>query len=443
MEVRFNGTAPRETISFQLFGGENRPEFKSNRLFNDPSSSIAGFADREEFFPGVTLHSSFIYLNQPSTNLGFTAERFKNDYVADIGIFTHPLTDKFTVEAEYGKSSDDNGYRGLVEYRPYWGRVMLSFKQLGENYINPATFFLLRNYRETNFITEYQPNKKLGFNFDYELSQFGDNPVAGNPASDVHSFTVNSVYQKSDTTNYVTSINVIKTFSDVSPQEYEKANFIYQHFYRQNNDQFYAELFGQHSNQDYASEFTSKFGGGVDTRYTKNFSRVLQLYLQNELQMNQVRTSLITASSSDYIETALTTGPTLSYILRNKTLSGGFFYNLNVQGSFDDTSNLFQPFVSFYYNPSQALSLGTRINYNQDFGKSLLLCTDARRTYLPFWISGSRYNSLDIHSIGPGHRYCFCRQQWRWRISIDRKIDSKFQISAQCQRTVTLKGWHI
>ena len=354
----------------QVFGGLNRPEFRSNNLFNDPSSDLLGIVGTKELFPNVSLRTSFLYLNQPTNNISFPGETYQNDYVADAGIFTHPLSEEITVEGEFGKSKDDNAYRGLVEYRPYWGRMLLSFKQIGENYVNPSTFFLLKNYRETNFITEYQPTKKLGFNFDYGLSQFGDDPGIGNSAIDVNSFTLNSIYQKSENTTYVSGINVIKTFSDTSPQEYEKADFIYQRFYRQNNDQFYAEFFGQHSKQNYASEFTSKAGGGVDTRYTKNFSRIFQMYLQNELQISQVHTNLIAATSPDYVETILTTGPALNYILRNKTLSGGFFYNLTVQGAFDDSSNLLQPFVSFYYNPSQALSVGTRVNYNQDFGNN-------------------------------------------------------------------------
>lgn len=100
-------------------------------------------------------------------------------------------------------------------------------------------------------------------------------------------------------------------------------------------------------------------------RYSKNFSPIFQLYLQNLLQMNRVKNTVFSdPEDSSYMETVFNLGPTLNYTPSNLAYTLGVFNNLTFRSVFEKVNNLIQPFASVYYNPSQALSLGLRTNFS-------------------------------------------------------------------------------
>lgn len=350
----------------QVFGGSSRPHLRTTDLFSDPSENFYGAAGTKEIFPNILIKSSLVYLDQPPTSLvpGLT---FKNDFVADLGFQARPFTDTLTFEGEYGRSSDDDAARILAEYAPFWGRILLGYRQIGKNYITPSSFFLLKNFREASFITDVKPTKKLGFTLNYQLSELGADPILLSEKTTSHRLQLNSLYQANEEKSYLTGISVTRSSSISTPQYTERGDFTYQRFFKKSLNQFYAQVFGQHSKNYFISQSMDRIGGGTDIRYTRNFSKILQMYLQSTFQMNRIKSTFSsTTTPPKYIETIASIGPTLNYVRSNKTLSAGFYENFSFRGSFGEFSHLLQPFLSAYYNLSQALSLGTRMNFNFD-----------------------------------------------------------------------------
>jgi hypothetical protein len=355
----------------QIFGGASRPQLRTTDLFNDPMQNFYGAAGTKEIFPNVWIKSSLVYLDQNATPSVINPTIYKDDFVADIGFQARPFTDKLNFEGEYGKSSDDSATRVLAEYTPFWGRILASHKDVGKNYITPSTFFLQKNYSETNFITDFKPTRKLGTTLNYQLTRLKGDATLLLDKTTVHRVQLNSLYQQNEEKSYLSGLSVTRANSASTPQSAERIDFTYQRFFTKTNNQFYAQFFGQHLKNYFFTESTEKFGGGTDLRYTKNFSRSFQIYLQNALQLNRVNSTFSNLGSSPkYIETIISLGPTVNFVDGKKTLSGGFYETLTFRDSFQQSSNVLQPFVTGYYNLSQALSLGTRFNLNIDFSSS-------------------------------------------------------------------------
>lgn len=355
----------------QIFGGAGRPQTRTTDLFSEPIQNFYGAAGTKKIFPNILLKSSLVYLDQNATPSVLNPTIYKDDFVADIGFQARPFTDTFNFEGEYGKSSDDSAARLLAEYTPFWGRILASYKDVGKNYITPSTFFLQKNYSETNFITDVKPTRKLGATLNYQLTHLKGDDTLSLEETKAHRVQLSSLYQKNEEKSYLSGLSITRSYSDSTPQSAERADFTYQRFFTKTNNQLYAQFFGQHLKNYFLSESTEKFGGGTDLRYTKNFSRSLQIYLQSALQLNQVNSTFSNfGSSPNYIETIASLGPTVNFVDNKKTLSGGFYDTLTFRDSFNQLSNVLQPFVTSYYNLSQALSLGARFNFNLDFSSN-------------------------------------------------------------------------
>ena len=275
----------------QIFGGAGRPQQRTTNLFSDPVQNFYGAAGTKQIFPNVWIKSSLVYLDQnvPPSILNPTV--YKDDFVADIGFQARPFTDTLNFEGEYGKSSNDSATRVLAEYTPFWGRVLASHKDVGKNYITPSTFFLQKNYSETNFITDVKPTRKLGTTLNYQLTRLKGDATIALEKTTVHRVQLNSLYQQNEEKSYLSGLSVTRSNSISTPQSAERADFTYQRFFTKTNNQLYAQFFGQHLKNYFLSELTENFGGGTDLRYTKNFSRTFQLSLQNALQLNRVNNS--------------------------------------------------------------------------------------------------------------------------------------------------------
>lgn len=378
VEVYKNGTQDE----LEIFGGLSRPRVRSDYIFNDPKDYLYGFSGAKEIWPNIVLKSSFVYLDQPTfatvptgiidpTQLFPQAafgQSFKNDFVADIGVEAHPISDEFTMEGEFGKSSDDYALRGLAEYSPFWGRLMLSYKQLGENYVQPANFFLQKNYRETNFITDYHVTRKLGLSFNYQLSQFGADKILLTSKTTVNRFSLSSQYQLDELTSYVSTGTFAKSESTIAPQDSERIDFTYQHNFKEKDEQIYTQVFQQYFKNGYFNQSTQRVGGGMNIRYDKRFSPNLDAGIQLALQMNDVKSTSVTPSSDlqNYIESTINWGPTINYNLDKKTFAAGLYENFSFKNAFTDLSHFVLPYASAYYNPNTAVSLGTRGSYNVD-----------------------------------------------------------------------------
>lgn len=363
------GSGMRDQIQF--FGGLSRPQIRTTQLFDGSENQLYGVAGTKELASDIYLKSSFVYLAQPQSLALFPGQTFQNEYVADLLLQARPFSDEFAFEGEYARSAEDNSFRALFEYSPFWGRTLVSFKQIGKNYVKPVRFSLIRNYREFNFINDVQTSKKMGLLFNYQWTNLGYDPIQQIQETTTHRFSVNSLYQKSEETSYLTGVEVGRTQSTVTPQNHEQLNLTYQYTNKQTRDQWFLLSFLRHSKNFFLTDYSERHGVGFDMRYTKNYSRIFQLYLQNLLQFNRVKnTGWADPSNAEYIETILNLGPTLNYTPGNKAFNVGIFNNLNFRSAFERTTNLLQPFASAYYNPSQALSLGLRINYSIDPGKS-------------------------------------------------------------------------
>lgn len=367
--VQLYGNQMRDQIQF--FGGLSKPQIRSNQLFNDGDNQLFGVAGTKEIFKNVSLRSSLVYLDQPSTFSLYPNDTFQNEFVGDLGFVARPFSDEFTFEGEFARSRNDNAYRALLEYTPFWGRVMLSMKQVGSNYVKPARFSQLRNFRDSNVITDIKVNRQWGVLFNYQLFQTGDDPIQLAQKSNTHRASVGTLYQKTEETSYITSFEVSHTSTAVTPQNYQQLSWTYQHLNQQTKDQWFVQWFARHAKNFFLQDYMKRLGGGVDTRYTKNYSSVFQMYLQNGLQINQVKNTFpIFANDPNYIETVINLGPTVNYSPGNKTYSVGILDNINFQNMFGKAINVIQPFASLYWNPSQALSLGSRLNYNVDFASN-------------------------------------------------------------------------
>lgn len=351
----------------QLFGGASRSNSRTNSLFNDPLQNFYGASGTKTIFPNVSVRSSLVYLDQSDAVSNFSNTTYKNDYVADVGIQARPFTDKFNFETEYAKSSDDHSIRGLLEYIPFWGRIMVSQKRVGKDYVNPASFYLQRNFNETNFITDVKPTKKMGFTLNYQLTQLKADASTGAEKTTVNRAQLTNLYQADEETSYLTGFSVNRSESLSSPQNTERLDVTYQRFFIKSRDQLYAQLFGQHSENHFLANTTERYGSGTDVRYTKNFSKKWQGYFQNTLQVNRVNNNFSNfGTPPKYFETIATIGPTVNFVDTKKTFSGGFYETFTFRDAFSQFSHLVQPFATAYYNLSQALSLGARLNFNLD-----------------------------------------------------------------------------
>lgn len=352
---------------FQVFGGANRPNIRTADLFSDPAQNLYGVAGTKNIFPNVSIKSSLVYLDQAGATSIFSPTPYESDFVGDIVLQARPFSDKINFEAEYAQSKDGNSTRILGEYLPFWGRVLASHKTVSKDYINPASFFLQRNFTESNFITDFKPTRKLGLTLNYQLNQFKEDPDFSLLKNTVHRVQLSSLYQVNEETSYLSGLSVSRSGTDDSSQDSERADFTYQRFFLKSQNQFFAQFFGQHLKNNFLGNSTERFGGGTDLRYTKNFSKTLQIYLQNNLQMNYVQSSFsIFSSSPNFVETVASIGPTINFTDRKKTISSGFFETLSFRDSFGQLSHLIQPFFTSYYNLNLALSLGARINLNMD-----------------------------------------------------------------------------
>lgn len=351
---------------FQVFGGSSRPRQRTNNLFSDPLENLFGAAVTKQIFPNVQLKTSFVYLDQPPKSSLFPLTTFTNDFVADIGFQARPFSDEWAFEGEYGRSRHDNAFRLLAEYAPFWGRVMASHRRIGSMYVNPTNFFIQKNYNQTDFVTDFRPTRKIGFTLNYQLNQVGENPILLSEKTTSHRFQLTNLYRESEEKSYLSSLSATRNYAVNTPQSSERADFTYQRFFSQSRNQLFAQFFGQHIKNSFLTQYTEKYGGGTDIRYTMNFSPLTQLYLQNTLQMNRVVSTFASSLNPKYVETIAGWGPTINYTDRKKTLSAGFFENFIFQNSFDQFNHLIQPFLTAYYNFSQALSFGSRMNYNWD-----------------------------------------------------------------------------
>lgn len=353
----------------QFFGGLSRPQVRSSKLFNDTENQLYGVAGSKELASNVMLRSSFVYLNQPKTLSLFPGQTFQNEYVADVTMTARPFSDQWTIEGEVAKSKDDQAFRGLLEFTPYWGRILLSHKRLGKDYVKPARFSLFKNYHESNFITDVQATRKLGLLLNYQLVQIGEDPVQLIQKTRTHRVSLNTLYQKNEETSYIPGFEISRTQAPTTPQSYEQISLTYQHNDKDTKDQWFVQSYGRHSKNNFDQFYTERLGGGLDLRYTKNYSKILQMYLQNSAQMYHVHNTFPSADTGpNYVETILSLGPTVNYTPGNKTYSAGIFDTLIFRDAFGQLINQIQPFLSAYYNPSQALSVGSRLNYSIDPG---------------------------------------------------------------------------
>ncbi|MEZ4846977.1 MAG: hypothetical protein R2877_08665 [Bdellovibrionota bacterium] len=76
----------------QFFGGLSRPQIRTNRLFNGTENQLYGVAGTKELARNISLRSSFVYLNQPSTFSLFPGQQYQNDFAADLGIQARPIS---------------------------------------------------------------------------------------------------------------------------------------------------------------------------------------------------------------------------------------------------------------------------------------------------------------------------------------------------------------
>ena len=341
----------------QVFGGRSRPRLRTNDLWNEPSEYFYGLTGASEVFPNITVKSSFVYLDQQNNT---SASGVQNDYVGDVEFQARPFSDRFNIEGEFGKSKDDFASRVLLEFTPYWGRVFSSFKMVGPKYVSPSNFFLQKNFNETNFITEVKPNRKHGLIFNYQLTQLKKDPVLVVESVDVHRIQVSSLYQKNEEISYLSNALASRSVSKSSPQENQRLDFTYQRIFLKTQNQLYAQVFGQHAKTALNMQSSDRWGGGLDIRGIKKYSRSLQLYIQHSLQYNRV------SGASDYSEFVSGIGPTLDYTNKKKVFSTGFYETIAFRDAFSQMSNVLSPFFSTYYNVNLALGFGARMNFNWD-----------------------------------------------------------------------------
>jgi hypothetical protein len=360
---------PKRRDQFQLFGGAARNLTRENYFFSQPKEYLYGVSGTKELWPNIIAQGSFIYLDQPEEAGTFFNPNPENDFVGDLTLIARPLNHDFTLEGEYARSSDGQAYRGLVEYAPYWGRILLSHRDISKNYITPTSFFLLQDLEETSVIADVYATDASTWNVNYQRSVFGSNDVNLDNTTTNHRITASNLYKLSKEKSIITGATSSFGNAQNSRQNQQRAFVTYQKLDQQTKDFLYAQAFLEHSYIDLSFQNVRRFGVGYDTRATLNRSRGFSYNLQHTFRVQQLRKEQTSADTNEInYEYSILLGPTVMWERGKHTASLGALNNLIFQDTFDNWSNLLQTFASYYYNANTALQVGVRSQYNVDPG---------------------------------------------------------------------------
>ncbi|MFO1463936.1 MAG: carboxypeptidase-like regulatory domain-containing protein [bacterium] len=370
----------------QVFGGWSRPPYGNNEFLEVTPQQLYGVGGRKELIPGIALVPSFSYLNQSSSPPQF-GQTFQNDFVGTLGVEANPLNSKWTVEAEYGRSKDDNAFRGLVEYRPFWGRILGTFRRVGTNYVTLAQGFLLKDFQEADFVLDAQPFRTIDLTFNYQFFQFG---LSSNPAiipSFNHAFFLSGRWRPNENNDYIGSFSVSRnTQSGLPSNGSELGIFSWQHFFAERRSNLFIQASGEHDFRGATlGPGFDRLGGELQTRYQRNLSEHLRMYLTQDLEVNRIREADTFGNPDSFLQTFFSYGPSFTWEHGGLSLNGGFYHSMLFSGPQD--FNFIQPYFSAYFSPNQALTFGTRANLNYDF----------RQTQLAMNLTGEL-----VYRFGPG-----------------------------------------
>ncbi|MFO1520240.1 MAG: hypothetical protein U1F57_11370 [bacterium] len=357
----------------QAFGGWLRPFFGNNQFADILPERLYGISGTKEVAPNLLIKPSFAFLNQSSAP-PIGGQTFQNDFIGNLAVEAKPLNERITLEGEYGRSKNDNAYRALVEYRPYWGRLLATYRRIGTNYLTLSQGFLLKDFQEATFTADAQPYRTLGFTFNYLFDQFGLGSNTTPFGSKNHNFILTTRWNPDENTDYIGSVTVLKGSGPSSHNDSEVGTFTYERSFEKKRSRLYAQANGFHRNQGIGvGNSTDETGGGLDTRYQRYLSTNLQLFLQQDLQISRVAQANSVFGNQNFTRTNFTWGPSLSYAKSPVTVAVGFNESLFYSGPQSD--HFIQPFMTASYSPSQALTLGTRNNLTYDLSNQTTFMT--------------------------------------------------------------------
>ncbi|MBL7684668.1 MAG: hypothetical protein JNK65_01370 [Deltaproteobacteria bacterium] len=389
----------RNQDEIQLFGGWYRPIYGLGEYLNIQPQKVYGAAGTKEIFPNILLKPSFVFLDQSNAPARF-GKTFQDDFVGALSLEAKPFTENFTFEAEYGRSKQDNAYRGLLEYRPFWGRLLGTYKRIGANYIDLSTGFLIRDFQEGTFSALGRPFRRIDITAGYSYNEQGLS--VGTNHSVGHNAYLGTRFKKDPNTDFTWTIYTTRADSNFSDFEEERGTFTFQKYWGDRRSNFYLQSGGRHTKRSEVSNLYEEYGGNLDTRLTKSINRKTIFNLTNIFDMAKASSSG-SISNVNSLNTRISLSPSMSYIEGYLNILGGFIFNGQWVSS-NQNYNL-QPYFSIYYRPSQAINVGLSTNWIFDLTQKTI--TGSLKTEVVYrfgsGVPDSLFSTFSKNSLVEGH----------------------------------------
>ncbi|MCP5468031.1 MAG: hypothetical protein H7A32_02040 [Deltaproteobacteria bacterium] len=351
----------------QVFAGWSRPLYGFGEYLEIQKPRVYGFSGTKEVLGNVFFHNSFVFLDQDgATDIDGTP--FEDDYIYTVGMSALPIRKNIYIEGEYGRSKLDNSMRILVEWRPYWGNILAYYRRIGTNYVDLSRGFLINDFQEGNFSTNFQPTRRLNFNVNY---RFNENGLASDSSvsSKNHSVYLTGQFDQNDNVNYISSFTLTRSQNASSSYAIERGSFMYNRYFDEHRRRLYAELRADHSHQRTFSsgDVRDNLGGNFDARYRHFLNKNFELIGNMEVFISRISQSS-NQDTKSYFLTNASWGPEVIYTRENIYATAGFNHSFTISDL--TNSHFIQPFLTAVYKPNSSLALEASINSTYDFIES-------------------------------------------------------------------------